>query len=692
MAESMTTSQQQSHAMIERKVKRILEVRLDDPELLEALEVVGEFWTENTAENRRNLRSSLERRSVELAERFLVEFGPVKEALARVERRSAQLEAHVGKVSAEVRRCDDECRAAVALEEETNARLEEEARQQKEVAEFVALYKLEDSEVAALEKGEIDEAFFEALAKTRSAKEKCGEAATREILAGASAIELIETLSAQHEAAFGRLYEWTLEQLAGDDTIGALSRGAELVERAAGNERSPLALALRELGGVATFASDIEEAVIKGRAALLVSRFEATPRPGTAAFRNVADAVAWAHQAAATEAEVLEAAGCGAGLSRVTDALAEPLGKHVDAAVAKVKEDAVVLRRLSSVLEYYATVFAGALPDRLRACAAAARDACELRVARAVKTLDATSIGDFARRPTPDAPLGDETVYGGEKFKFERSASEAAISAVHLAVALLTVETDPPLVDSLVAAVVRKLERSTLAGRDFHKTGDFVGRDPVPQSRRRRKDYGEAADWTPSDSRLFVANTAAAASRAFWSLQRERPPAAAAVRTFDQIAAAALDDLAKHEASNILRRCKLAPILEHARRADLVDDVDVLGGRAANLPGLEPPALAAALRTFYSSLFSNPTPDLSALVDAQARATTRNSIATILARAHETVYALASDPLRGGYDDTSFLVHTPRQVSVLLDCDDDHHHHHRKDDLATPDGTPSLPS
>ncbi|KAH8092732.1 hypothetical protein JL720_4892 [Aureococcus anophagefferens] len=83
--------------LLRRKVKETLELDLDAPELHDALEVVSEFWQGNTAENRRNLRSDLERRTVEQAEAFVAHYRPLRDALAGSEAMAAELEAHVAR-------------------------------------------------------------------------------------------------------------------------------------------------------------------------------------------------------------------------------------------------------------------------------------------------------------------------------------------------------------------------------------------------------------------------------------------------------------------------------------------------------------------------------------------------------------------------------------------------------------------
>ena len=126
----------------------------------------------------------------------------------------------------------------------------------------------------------------------------------------------------------------------------------------------------------------------------------------------------------------------------------------------------------------------------------------------------------------------------------------------------------------------------------------------------------------------------------------------------------------------MLAACGLAPVLATiAERRDGAGAADGTGSLAAPPPpppaecaGLEPATLAAAMRSFYSSLFSLSLPEFDRLRNPRLAAQARQQIAVELADAHAAVHRLVMAP-ESGYSDQSFLLHTPQQVRVLLDCD-----------------------
>lgn len=56
---------------LSRKLKKVLETRLDSPEILSSLSTLSSFYTDNSPQARRNLRSTIEKRSLDINHDFL---------------------------------------------------------------------------------------------------------------------------------------------------------------------------------------------------------------------------------------------------------------------------------------------------------------------------------------------------------------------------------------------------------------------------------------------------------------------------------------------------------------------------------------------------------------------------------------------------------------------------------------------
>lgn len=70
---------------LSRKLKKVLECRTDTPEVLASLNTLSTFYTENTPQARRNLRSNIEKRSLQINLDFLRASQAAQLALDRVE-------------------------------------------------------------------------------------------------------------------------------------------------------------------------------------------------------------------------------------------------------------------------------------------------------------------------------------------------------------------------------------------------------------------------------------------------------------------------------------------------------------------------------------------------------------------------------------------------------------------------------
>lgn len=677
----MTTS---SQVMMERKIKRVTALRLDDPSMRSALDVVGEFYTENTAEARRQLKSNVERRQVEYAEKFLRQFAPVKEALLAVERRAVQLESHVSGVASSVRSADDSCRLVLAEYRALEERRDEAIRRRDAVDAFLSQYQLQPSELEALEEAEpLSRNFLAALKKVRMAREGCAADADRDVLeGGVSTLTLLETLASQHEAAISRLFEFVMSTM--EETV-SLDESSD--------RESPLALAVAELSLREAYDRDVREAVARCRGDGLRRRFEREfeeEDDDASVLRRSSDACAWIHQKVANETDLADALFPGNYelAAQIASNLVEPFTVVLDRAVSEARDDVVGLRKSEHVLRFYSGVFADKLREEgqglsecVKECAEMAGEACSRQIEKVAASTRESRVAEFVVKTTAnddDDTLADDKFYSSSRKRQQKSehfvSSDILRRHVDLATQLLGADAEKlgadagdddgrNLAKQILDPAIAKLKVCLALAdqRTFASSDDLIGRENPP-TRVNRRELGAAFDWSNSDACVFVANNAAAAK------VQLSPNAEASL--FDELIEDALIGLAAHETSNVLRRCKLAPALEYAHKAELLrGDLQALGGPAS---AFAPPAdLADALRTFYSSLFSDATPELADLADPGHRSRTRKVIAKGLAKAHATLHALVTDPRIGNYDDSSFLVHTPRQVYVLLDCEDD---------------------
>lgn len=121
-----------------------------------------------------------------------------------------------------------------------------------------------------------------------------------------------------------------------------------------------------------------------------------------------------------------------------------------------------------------------------------------------------------------------------------------------------------------------------------------------------------------------------------------------------------IEDLVKSETKEVLEICGLAPLLAAWRNMPPVEGIVMV-----TQPGLNVDDLDLAMKEFYASLYSPPLPSFDNIKDPLLRKLARQKIARSVVDAYEELYdAVTSE--KGGYNDTSFLGHTPDQVKTLF--------------------------
>jgi hypothetical protein len=127
---------------------------------------------------------------------------------------------------------------------------------------------------------------------------------------------------------------------------------------------------------------------------------------------------------------------------------------------------------------------------------------------------------------------------------------------------------------------------------------------------------------------------------------------------------ALIDLLVEKETADVLDLCGLGNLVTSW---DRFKGVQVEGMVMATHPGLSPEEAQTAMKEFYSSLYSPPLPSFeSTIKDPSLRKLARNKIASNVCSAYATLYEAMSIPEKGGYEDLSFLGHTPAQVKTLF--------------------------
>uniref|UniRef100_A0A182JAU9 Conserved oligomeric Golgi complex subunit 6 n=1 Tax=Anopheles atroparvus TaxID=41427 RepID=A0A182JAU9_ANOAO len=197
---------------IQQRLNKVLESRVEtDRETLDALSDLSSFFKENTLQSRRNLRSQIEKRSLEINQSFLSAFKEVKEVLDGIcndinsmSQSADSMKSQLYKTEAQTK---DLIQQANTLQEE-NSKLQV---QQKIASGFLSRFQLSVTEHQMLygskRDAPITEEFFLVLDRVQSIHTDC-----RTLMQNGYqtvALDIMEEMTLHQEAALERLYRWT---------------------------------------------------------------------------------------------------------------------------------------------------------------------------------------------------------------------------------------------------------------------------------------------------------------------------------------------------------------------------------------------------------------------------------------------------------------------------------------------------
>ncbi|XP_037953548.1 conserved oligomeric Golgi complex subunit 6-like [Teleopsis dalmanni] len=349
----------QDEDRIQKRVNKILETRLEtDKDTLDALGDLSTFFTENTLQNRRNLRSQIERRSVGINENFLKAFREVKVSLDAV---CDELD----EMSKSVQTMKTNLESSKALTHDlitqTNTLQESQQRLevQQQIAEaFLGRFQLSVPEHQLLygttKDAPIVAEFFDILDRVQAIHADCR--VLMQCGYQTAALDIMEEMTLHQEGALERLYRWTQNHC----------RSLE------NNEVGPLVV--QAMGRLqdrpVLFKYVIDEYAI-ARRAVLVRQFIEALTEGSKPIemhahdskRYIGDMFAWLHQAIPTEKENLTMLlkKCDknditdqmqTALAYIADGVCHPLKVRVDT-ILNSEKDTIVLFALSNLLRFY---------------------------------------------------------------------------------------------------------------------------------------------------------------------------------------------------------------------------------------------------------------------------------------------------------------------------------------------------
>ncbi|KAG8224118.1 hypothetical protein J437_LFUL001812 [Ladona fulva] len=365
----------ETSSQVTKKLNKILETRIDnDKETLDALKELSTFFTENTFQARRNLRSKIEKRSLSINEEFLSAFREVKESLDNIYVDVQSMNSMLIEMNSRLQATKTQTSSLINQTTKLQAESQKLSMQQELADNFLHCFQLSPMEQAILKGGRdtpLSNEFFTVLERVKKIHKDCS------ILMNSghenAALEIMEQMTHYQEAALERLYRWTQSHC----------RNIEVPDNMFLLPRAMFYLQERPI----LFKYVLDEYATSRRSILVKSFIDALTQGGPGGTpgpiemhaddpkRYVGDMLAWLHQSIPVEEENLQTflkickesdkgGHISSTLSNITEGICHPLKVRVEHIMAAAAGP-VVLFAVANLLHYYLDVLKQDIPGSM---------------------------------------------------------------------------------------------------------------------------------------------------------------------------------------------------------------------------------------------------------------------------------------------------------------------------------------
>ncbi|XP_055820896.1 conserved oligomeric Golgi complex subunit 6 [Solanum dulcamara] len=683
---------------LSRKLKKVLETRTDTPDLLASLNTLSEFYTENTPHSRRNLRSTIEKRSLSINDEFLLSSTAAQKSLDQVEEEVNEIVECCDKIAMALSSCNATTGDIISTTERLKQEFEVTTQRQEIVSCFLRDYQLSPEEINALREEDLDENFFKALAHVQEIHANCKVLLrTHHQRAG---LELMDMMAMYQEGAYERLCRWVQTECRrlGDvdnPEVGELLRTAVRCLK----ERPVLfkycAEEVANMRHNALFRRFISALTRGGPGGL--------PRPievhAHDPLRYVGDMLGWLHQALASERELVLAlldpdasdtrptshnyskgvdsesekteSDLTFVLDRIFDGVCRPFKVRVEQ-VLHSQPNLIISYKLSNTLDFYFYTISDLLGIETSLCntllvlkEAAQKTFFDILKGRGDKLLRYPPLVAVDLSPPPALREGVsvllEIIQTHDGMMFPASGKKPDFD---------------PVISALLDPIIQMCEQAAEA----HKSKGSMhssrrSRIPSDPSQQRRTSVDALLDGSNSaplpqtsetPAKIFLINCLCAIQQPLFGHE----VASGYVKKLGVMIDNHINALVEKEVEAILRRCGLLNKMSHFRKSL---EINESGNSIARTPLAEqedtsPVSVAESLKALFGLILGSETaiPEFEQMQAPRLRSETSVQVARSLAEAYELIYRAIMDPENGYPDPKSLARHPPDQIRTIL--------------------------
>ncbi|KAK6942165.1 Conserved oligomeric Golgi complex subunit 6 [Dillenia turbinata] len=679
---------------LSRKLKKVLECRTESPDLLASLNTLSSFYTDNTPHARRNLRSSIEKRSLSINHEFLLSSLAAQQALDRVEDEVNALAASCDSIAKALSSCNATTGDIISTTERLKQELETTTQRQEIVSCFLRDYQLSNEEISALREEDLSENFFKALSHVQEIHANCKVLLrTHHQRAG---LELMDMMAVYQEGAYERLCRWVQAEC-----------------RRLGDSDNPevselLKTAVRYLKERPVLFKYCAEEVANMRHNALFRRFISAltrggpgglPRPievhAHDPLRYTGDMLGWLHQALASERELVsvlldpdavadtgpianrfskssenETVRTESDLTYVLDRIFEGVCRPFKIRVEQVLQsqpNIIIAYKLCNTLEFYSYTISDLLGRETALCDTlwALKDAAQktffdILKTRGEKLLRYPPLVSVDLSPPP-------AVREGVSILLELIETHDSM--------MIPASGKKPLFDPVISALLDPIIQMCEQAAEAHKS------KAVQSSRRSRLSSGSgqmskasvdslllptSSNFSQGEtsSKIFLINCLCAIQQPLFGHE----VAAEYVKKLGVIMENHTGILVEKEVESILRRCGLFDKMPLFQKSFDNDDSNAVELPLAQLTETSPASLSDCLKTFFGLILGSEgsLPEFEQMQVPKMRSEASIQLARSLAEAYELLYKAIMNPKNGYLEPKSLARHPPDQIRTIL--------------------------
>ncbi|KAI8530811.1 hypothetical protein RHMOL_Rhmol11G0088400 [Rhododendron molle] len=685
---------------LSRKLKKVLETRTDTPDLLASLNTLSSFYADNNPHARRNLRSTIEKRSLSINHEFLLASNAAQQALDRVEEEVNALADCCDKIAKALNSCNATTGDIISTTERLKQELEITTQRQEIVSCFLRDYQLSNEENEAIVVYKLHPFSASSLRSPliSAVAEFIGGNITWNSPEGPSqraGLELMDMMAVYQEGAYERLCRW----------VQAECRRLGDTDNPEVNEL--LKMAVRCLKERPVLFKYCAEEVANMRHNALFRRFISAltrggpgglPRPievhAHDPLRYVGDMLGWLHQALASERELVlvlldpdavvdtgptarrfsktletESGKTETDLMFVLDRIFEGVCRPFKVRVEQVLQSQpsiMISYKLTYTLEFYSYTISDLLGRETALCNTlwALKDAAQktffdILKTRGEKLLRYSPLVSVDLSPPP-------AVREGVSVLLEIIQNHDSM--------MVPASGKKPVFDPVIAALLDPIIQMCEQAAEAHKSKGAI------QMSRRSRTSSDPGQLTKSSVDAILSNNDSAAT----SQTNETPSKIFLINCLCAIQ----QPLLRHEVASEYVK-KLGTMIDNhmnglvdkevdaiLRRCDLLNKMprflNSLNGQEkiplAETEDMSPSALSECLKAFFGLILGSESslPEFEQIQVPQLRSETCTQVAKSLAEAYELIYKAIMDPENRYPDPKSLARHPPDQIRTIL--------------------------